>query len=60
MSVDIDREKNSINDLGYSNETEKAAREQALIKELAAYLSENLPDDVVIDANNDGLLDNIV
>ena len=53
------REKNSINDLGYSNETEKAAREQALIKELAAYLSENLPDDVVIDANNDGLLDNI-
>ena len=53
------REKSSINDLGYSNETEKAAREQALIKELAAYLSENLPDDVVIDANNDGLLDNI-
>ena len=32
---------------------------KALIKELAAYLSENLPDDIVIDANNDGLLDNI-
>lgn len=53
------REKSSINDLGYSNETEKAAREQALIKELAGYLSDNLPDNVVIDANNDGLLDNI-
>ena len=53
------REKGSINEQGYSNETEKAAREQALIKELAAYLSENLPDDIVIDANNDGLLDNI-
>lgn len=28
------REKGSINEQGYSNETEKAAREQALIKEL--------------------------
>ena len=44
---------------GYEDEIDRAAREQALIKEIASYLSTNLPDDVVLDANNDGIVDNM-
>lgn len=56
---DYYRAKSSINAIGYDDETDRAAREQALIKELAAYLSDNLPESTVIDCNNDGLLDNL-
>ena len=53
------REKNSINDIGYSSDVERAAREQALIKEVAEYLSANLPENTETDSNGDGLLDNL-
>lgn len=51
--------KNSINSIGYEDDVDRSAREQALIKELAAYLSDNLPESVTIDSNNDGLFDNL-
>jgi M6 family metalloprotease-like protein len=47
------KEKSSIATNGYEDEIDRAAREQALVKEIASYLSANLPDDVVLDANND-------
>lgn len=53
------KEKSSIATNGYEDEIDRAAREQALIKEIASYLSANLPDDVVLDANNDGIVDNM-
>ncbi len=53
------QEKSSINEEGYTDEVDRAAREQALIKEIAAHLSENLPDNVVLDANTDGIIDNV-
>ena len=53
------KEKSSIATNGYEDEIDRAAREQALIKEIASYLSANLPDDAVIDANNDGIVDNM-
>ena len=53
------KEKSSIATNGYEDEVDRAAREQALIKEIASYLSTNLPDDVVLDANNDGIVDNM-
>ena len=53
------KEKSSIATNGYEDEVDRAAREQALIKEIAAYLSANLPDDTVLDANNDGIVDNM-
>lgn len=56
---DYYRTKNSINTIGYEDEVDRAAREQALIRELAAYLSANLPESAVIDSNDDGLFDNL-
>lgn len=53
------KEKGSINDIGYADEVDKAAREQALIREIADYLSSELPDDVVLDADNNGIIDNL-
>ena len=53
------KEKSSIATNGYEDEIDRAAREQALVKEIASYLSANLPDDVVLDANNDGIVDNM-
>lgn len=53
------REKTSINSLGYEDEVEKAAREQALIKEVAEYLSKELPDDIVLDSDNNNIIDNM-
>ncbi|MBQ3555193.1 MAG: M6 family metalloprotease domain-containing protein, partial [Bacteroidales bacterium] len=53
------KEKSSIAPNGYEDEIDRAAREQALVKEIAAYLSANLPDDVVLDANGDGIIDNM-
>lgn len=48
-----------INLNGYKNDVEAQSREQGLIKEIAQYLSSNVPKDVVIDSNNDGLIDNL-
>ena len=53
------KEKSSIATNGYEDEIDRAAREQALVKEIASYLSASLPDDVVLDANNDGIVDNM-
>ena len=53
------KEKSSVAPNGYEDEIDRAAREQALVKEIAAYLSANLPDDVVLDANEDGIIDNM-
>ncbi len=52
------REKSSINEMGYANEVDRAAREQALVKEIAAHLSANLPESTVLDADGDGIIDN--
>lgn len=53
------KEKNSLATTGYENETEAAARLQALVKEIAANLDKNLADGANLDANNDGLVDNL-
>ncbi len=52
------REKSSINEMGYADEVDRAAREQALVKEIAAYLSANLPESTLLDADGDGIIDN--
>ena len=53
--------KSSINSEGYDadNATEMAARERALVKEIIAYIAENMPAEAVIDANDDGIVDNL-
>lgn len=53
--------KSSINPDGYDidDATAMAARERALIKEIIAYLDENIDDDAIIDADGDGLVDNL-
>lgn len=53
--------KSSINPQGYDADdaTAMAARERALVKEIIAYLDANLPADAVIDADGDGLVDNL-
>jgi M6 family metalloprotease-like protein len=51
--------KTSLNPLGYVNDMEKTAREQGLIKELCNYVSNNIDENVQLDGNNDGLVDNI-
>lgn len=52
--------KGEINTIGYSDDTEKSARERMLIEEVAAYAASRLPAGTVIDANNDGFVDNFV
>lgn len=52
------REKGEINTIGYEDEVDRAAREQALIREVADYLSGALPDDTQLDADGDGIIDN--
>lgn len=53
--------KSSINPTGYNNDdaTAMAARERALVKEIIAHLNENFPAETVIDADNDGIVDNL-
>ena len=53
--------KSSINPGGYDADdaTAMAARERALVKEIIAYLDETVPADAVIDADGDGLVDNL-
>ncbi|MBO5180990.1 MAG: M6 family metalloprotease domain-containing protein [Paraprevotella sp.] len=53
------RQKSSINEIGYEDEVDKAAREQALIREVAAWLSEFLPEDTQLDADGNGIIDNM-
>ena len=53
------REKGTINTIGYADEVEKAAREQALVREIAATLTSQLDDATVLDADNDGIIDNL-
>lgn len=53
--------KSSINPDGYDKDdaTAMAARERALVKEIIAYLDENIGPDALVDADNDGLVDNL-
>ncbi len=53
------KEKSSINESGYSNDVDRAARELALLKEIAEYLSQSLPENTLLDADNDGIIDNL-
>lgn len=53
------KEKSSINEPGYEDDVDKAAREQALIREVAAWLSDALPEDAPLDADGNGIVDNI-
>ena len=53
------REKSSVSPDGYEDDTEKNAREQALIKEIVTYLSENLPADMNIDIDGNNFVDNL-
>lgn len=54
------RVKGEINTIGYSDDSEKSARERMLIEEVAAYAAAQLPAGTVIDANDDGFVDNFV
>lgn len=53
------RAKGEINTIGYEDDVDKAAREQALVREIAEELSGNLPEDVLLDADGDGIIDNM-
>lgn len=53
------KEKTSINEIGYEDEVDKAAREQALVREIAAWLSSSLPESVSLDADANGIIDNM-
>lgn len=53
------KKKSSINELGYESDVEKAAREQALVREIAAWLAQTLPEEVELDADADGIIDNM-
>ena len=53
------QEQSSINPDGWEDATSMAARERALIKEIIAYVDQNLGTDVVVDADADGLVDNL-
>ena len=56
------QKKTSINPDGYQDDewgVFKTTREQSLVKELVTYLSTSLPSDMVIDANGDGMIDNL-
>lgn len=53
--------KSDVNPDGYEqgDATAMAARERALVKEIIAHLNENLPTETVIDADGDGMVDNL-
>lgn len=53
------QEKSSINPDGWDDATAMAARERALVKEIINYVDKNIGNDVVVDADGDGLLDNL-
>lgn len=52
--------KSSSNPNGYATDIEAAAREQALVKEVALQLATKLPENQDVDANADGQVDNMV
>lgn len=49
----------SLRPTGYQTSAEGESRMLALVREIAAYLSNNLPDAEVIDKNDDGMVDNL-
>ncbi len=54
-------EKSSSNPDGYSDlDLMLDTRTKTLVKDMCEYLSDKLPEDVVLDANSDGTVDNIV
>ncbi len=53
------QESSVSNTVGYSGVVEAASRRQALVQEVAAYVSANLPANANIDKNNDGMVDNL-
>lgn len=55
------QEKDNLNPSGYDadDEVTKAARERALISDITNYINENIPADVIVDADNDGFVDNV-
>lgn len=54
-------EKSSSNPDGYSNlDLRLDTRTKTLVKDMCEYLSDKLPDDIVLDANGDGIVDNII
>lgn len=53
------QEKSSINPDGWDDAKVMATRERALMKEIIAYVDQNLGTDVVVDADADGLVDNL-
>ncbi len=53
------RPKGEINDVGYEDDVDKAAREQALVREVADWLSGALPEDAALDADGDGIVDDM-
>ena len=63
MQVDHNRtyyqQKSSVASDGYEDETERANRELTLVTEICNKLSASLSDDVNIDENEDGIVDNL-
>lgn len=53
------QEKSGINPDGWDDATTMAARERALMKEIIAYIDGHIDSEVVVDADGDGLLDNL-
>lgn len=53
------QEKTSINTIGWEDATTMAARERGLMKEIISYIDQNIDKSVVVDADGDGLLDNL-
>ena len=53
------QKKGSLNEVGYGDDADAAARLQALVKEIAKSLSASITDGTEIDKNNDGLVDNL-
>lgn len=53
------QQQSSVASDGYSDETERANRELTLVTEVCNLLNAQLPDDMVIDQNGDGFVDNL-
>ncbi len=53
------QEKSSINPDGWEDATMMAARERGLIREIVGYVNEHIDKTVVVDADNDGRMDNL-
>ena len=47
------------NPLGYQNDSERTQREHILLKNAIEFISSEVPEDLDVDANNDGYVDNV-